>query len=367
MTFAAIRVTMPTLSLHAYLSVENRRMPRFSTHCPRRAFTLVELLVVIAIIGVLVALLLPAVQAAREASRRSSCQNNLKQFGLALLNHESALQHFPAGSRMEIGAAGPLILANANVSLLPYFEQGAISTQWDQALAYYQQPKVSILETPVEGFVCPSNGFQAVVDSIFDQFGIPPGTKLATTDYAYCRGATDAWCLSLEFPSHEKGMFHIVGKGLATPTKMSEITDGTCHTIAMGEAAGGEERTVCTLPGCTTPEGRSRADAPWMCGNIATPALAATGFPFAGIYGTTLEPFNKHPVTGTMLDESGVNDCRSSVDGGPHATSNFRSDHAGGGLFLFCDGGVRFIEESIDPIRYRALSTIAGDETATAP
>lgn len=327
------------------------------------AFTLVELLVVIAIIGVLVALLLPAVQAAREAARRSSCQNNLKQFGLALLNHEAALGYVPPGSRMKLGATGPEIGANANVALLPYLEQAAISAQWKRDESYWEQEPI-VLATPVPLFTCPSNDAQTISDQAFEDVGVPPGLRLATTDYAYSRGATDAWCVNNGYPPHENGLFHIVGENFSEVTSLKQVTDGTSHTFAMGEAAGGEEWTVCTRPQCTTPEGRSRADVPWMVGNLSTADIAATGYPFTGIYATTIERLNKRPVTSTLVDNAGIMDCRSSVDGGPHATSNFRSDHASGGFFLHCDGTVRFIEESIEAAVYRGLSTIAGDEIA---
>ena len=86
----------------------------------------------------------------------------------------------------------------------------------------------------------------------------------------------------------------------------------------------------------------------------------------AGIFGTTLEPLNKSPVTDTVLDVAAVFDCRSSVDGGSHRTSNFRSSHAGGAHFLYADGGVRFVAESIAMPVYRAASTIAGAELLSA-
>ena len=325
------------------------------------AFTIVELLVVIAIISVLVALLLPAVQAAREATRRSSCQNNLKQFGLAILNHEAALGYVPPGTRMKLGAAGPELGANANVALLPYLEQAAVEARWDRDLSYWEQEPI-VLETPIPSFTCPSNDAQTISDVAFEEVGVPAGLRLATTDYAYSRGATDAWCVYNDYPPHENGLFHIVGEHYSHVTSLRQVTDGTSHTIAMGEAAGGEEWAVCTWPRCTEAEGRSRANVPWMVGNLSTAEIAASGYPFTGIYATTLEPLNKRPVTSTLVDNAGIMDCRSSVDGGPHATSNFRSDHAGGGFFLHCDGAVGFLNESVEGIVYRGLSTIAGDE-----
>jgi prepilin-type N-terminal cleavage/methylation domain-containing protein/prepilin-type processing-associated H-X9-DG protein len=326
------------------------------------AFTLVELLVVIAIIGVLVALLLPAVQAAREAARRSSCQNNLKQFGVALLNHDAAFGYVPPGARMKIGATGPEIGANANVALLPFLEQPAIESRWNRARSYWEQDPI-VLAATVLLFTCPSNDGQTISDQAFEEIGVPAGLRLATTDYAYSRGATDAWCVSNEYPPHENGLFHIVGDGFADVTTLRQISDGTSRTFAMGEAAGGEQWTVCTRPGCTAAEGRSRADVPWMVGNLSTADIAAAGYPFTGIYGTTIEPLNKRPVTSTLVDNAGIFDCRSSADGGSHATSNFRSDHSGGGMFLYCDGSVGMIAEEMEARVYRSLSTIAGEET----
>lgn len=114
------------------------------------AFALVQLLVVIAIIGVLVALLLPVLQTAREAARRLSCQSNLKQFGLALLNHEAMFGYAPPGSRMKLGAAGPEIGPNANVALLPFLEQAAIEPLWYHAHSYWEQdPVTASRERPI--------------------------------------------------------------------------------------------------------------------------------------------------------------------------------------------------------------------------
>jgi prepilin-type N-terminal cleavage/methylation domain-containing protein len=330
-------------------------------------FTLVELLVVIAIIGVLVALLLPAVQAAREAARRSSCQNNLKQFGIALMNHHDSHGAFPYGARMRVEESGPKILTNANVALLPYLEEQSLESQWNHKLQYWEQ-QFAVLQIPVAVFTCPSNGAQMVVDPIFETLGIPPNTPLATTDYAFSKGATDAWCLGNKYPPHEKGVFHIMNEADESPTAIRHITDGTSHTIAMGEAAGNEQWPVCRKPKCSSPEGHAQgANVPWMIGNLSIDAHADTGYVFVAIYGATLEPMNKRPVTGSILNESGIFDCRSSIDGGPHSSSNFRSDHSGGVLFLFCDGSVHFLNAGIEHLIYRALSTHAGNEVATLP
>jgi prepilin-type N-terminal cleavage/methylation domain-containing protein len=347
-------------SFHPVIAV-----PRHSH--PRSGFTLVELLVVIAIIGVLVALLLPAIQAAREAARRTSCQNNLRQLGIALLNFHDARGAFPAGSVMRVEVTGPKILTNASVAILPHLEQGAVEAAWDHNKQYWEQIPQALV-TPISLFACPTNGSQPVEDSIFDTLGVKPGTQLATTDYAYSKGATDAWCLGNNYPDGEKGVFHIMNIAAEKPTGCKHITDGTSHTIAMGEAAGDSQWPVCRRPNCTTPEGHAQgANIPWMVGNLSIDAHADTGYVFVGIYGSTREAMNKRPVTGTILNEPGIFDCRSSANGGPHSSSGFRSDHTGGAQFLLCDGSAHFLREDIQLELYQALSSYAGDEVATLP
>src|SRR6476659_8350371 len=124
----------------------------------RKAFTLVELLVVIAIIGVLVALLLPAIQAAREAARRSSCTNNLKQFGIALHNYHDTLKTFPAGGCSTLPPASlDDIYSGSHALLLPYFEEKSLANLYDNKKPWMRQdPKVPATVIPV--FFCPSCG-----------------------------------------------------------------------------------------------------------------------------------------------------------------------------------------------------------------
>jgi prepilin-type processing-associated H-X9-DG protein len=96
-------------------------------------------------------------------------------------------------------------------------------------------------------------------------------------------------------------------------------------------------------------------------------SLADAGYVAGSIFGATIELMNKRPVTGSILNEPGIFDCRSSLDGGPHASSNFRGDHPGGVVFLFCDGSVHVLGESIEMPLYRAVSTYSGGETAAIP
>ena len=144
------------------------------------AFTLVELLVVIAIIGVLVALLLPAVQAAREAARRTQCTNNLKQIGLALQNHHDAQKWFPQ-NRL------PCRNATWLVAILPYMEEGIAADLWDPQKSYHFQPPKAV-QTQVSAFYCPTrrSAPQLSIDGD-SRTGVShvPG---ALGDYAGCMG-----------------------------------------------------------------------------------------------------------------------------------------------------------------------------------
>ncbi len=118
-----------------------------------RGFTLVELLVVIAIIGILVGLLLPAVQAAREAARRISCSNNLKQIGLATLNYESSTRRLPPSLCIDLTTGGGAWSAHGRI--MPYLEQGNFYDQIDLSIGWSQQPVVSRFRVPV--YFCPSD------------------------------------------------------------------------------------------------------------------------------------------------------------------------------------------------------------------
>src|SRR2546423_3619997 len=152
-----------------------------------RGFTLVELLVVIAIIGVLVALLLPAVQAAREAARRMQCSNNLKQIGLALQNHYDAMKVFPPG-QIHTTTSGEPYTTTWGIELLTYLEQANLQARYDKT----QQPTVPnnvlVLQTRIKPYICPS-------DLNTTKLEMPPigsmiNTPLAPSSYKAMAGAT---------------------------------------------------------------------------------------------------------------------------------------------------------------------------------
>src|SRR5262245_23885721 len=172
----------------------------------RTAFTLVELLVVIAIIGILIGLLLPAVQKVREAANRMACRNNLKQIGLALHNHHDAYGYLPAGysvagtDNLEMGGFGGL------VHLLPFLEQEALFRRWDLNGKWYVAPNSDLMPTQLKVFYCPSNRTSGLIDM---QYLVPiagrPLPNLAACDYLLCRGANAALCENIQIPPAGRG------------------------------------------------------------------------------------------------------------------------------------------------------------------
>jgi prepilin-type N-terminal cleavage/methylation domain-containing protein/prepilin-type processing-associated H-X9-DG protein len=369
------------------MSVDFRReqQDRFSEQAMARipslrrgGFTLVELLVVIAIIGVLVALLLPAVQAAREASRRAQCINNLKQYGLALQNHHSAKSSFPQGAMM---TKDPFqVFANANCQLLPYFEQAALAKLYDNTKPWEKQAD-GVAATVISIFKCPSSSVTVpIFDPLFE--GVVDDLIFGPAEYGFCMGYTDAFCAregvkAGTIPPSQRGMFNI-----AWGASIRQITDGTSHTIALGDASSDPRWKVCHLTKCTEADlvpnrlGQiPTAEVGWIIGEPNSSSFYKALGPKGSTYGCTVEPMNKSPVTDTFMsiiqysvDLKNFNSapsayyCRPSYEGGSHAASNYRSDHPGGCNFVFADSSVAFLEESLDLAVYRAKSTISGDE-----
>jgi prepilin-type N-terminal cleavage/methylation domain-containing protein/prepilin-type processing-associated H-X9-DG protein len=299
----------------------------------RPGFTLVELLVVIAIIGILIALLLPAVQAAREAARRIQCMNNLKQLGLALQNYHNTEQYFPPAAT-KFKSNVPYGLTSYLVYILPYIEQGAT----DAFLAGPDELDPSVgQEIPMPMFLCPSFAPE-MEESLYG-----PGT-----DYLAVMGAKNSGC-----PSPPGHLYEVLGNlyaggqrfcqrgGHATtgimheePCRIRDVTDGTSHTLLLGERAWdfGWIRSSWTLG---MSNGRYRI---------------YTGLNVLYPLHSNRSEHDPDPVTrGTALSDD----------------LPFGSEHPGGAQFVLADGSVQFINEEIDLDVYRAMATKDCGEVVT--
>jgi prepilin-type N-terminal cleavage/methylation domain-containing protein/prepilin-type processing-associated H-X9-DG protein len=390
-----------------------------------RAFTLVELLVVIAIIGVLVALLLPAIQAAREAARRSSCTNNMKQHGIALHNYHDTLKTFPASgiSKDAAGLQQGDMYASGHAMLLPYFEEAGLKGVYISNMSWWNQAQ-NVVNKAIPVFACPSNGMDnpfldKLLKLLFNAGAGKPYENFGLTNYVFCKGVTDAWCLigsvpptpgTAAMPWNDRGMFDV---NFAVNAR--KINDGLSNTIAMGEAAAGAAWPLaCATTGpsfygpnggltydmagqidvtlryknssYTDPQGQLRvAEQAWVAPQVPWKTLQTTGLYTAANVACTLEPINKNPVTVSMCDDTAIGNSKKSAvghpgtkntgaasgfvnqGGGQHLTSGFRSDHAGGANFLMADGAVRYLTDTLDMLLYQQLSTINGGEIVVLP
>jgi prepilin-type N-terminal cleavage/methylation domain-containing protein len=295
---------------------------RFVMHRFRTAFTLVELLVVIAIIGVLVALLLPAIQAARESSRRSQCSNNLKQIGLAIENFELSHKRLPPGARYSSGGTrrGSILLF-----LLPYLEESAVSssidlksTNLDKDIAKNESVRSKIVAT----FICPSDNHEGLyLGSALHNYSASRGpTELYSNPVCSCPLPPEWASLALaplDDPKNFAGPFTRVG----TTSRLSQITDGVSKTIFFGEVR----------PNCS-----DHARVGWAFTNNGNG------------YCSTLIPINYDTCSDDAPDAC-KRFCNWTTEVG------FKSSHAGGAQFLLGDGSVHFVPESIDHRMYQNL------------
>ncbi len=380
----------------------------------RHAFTLVELLVVIAIIGVLVALLLPAIQAAREAARRASCVNNMKQFAIALQNYHDALQTLPPGGCTNFNNNPERVYASPHTMLMPFFEEESLHSLYNKNQPWFlQDQRLAGYVIPI--FVCPSNAAENpfadqnlgnILPILVPGTTFSPNTEWALTTYVFCKGITDAWCNN---PKPHKSTSWVSGTTIYTERglfdfnwgpNLKKISDGTSNTIAMGEGASGPNWPVAgitsptmgpttdryALP--TNPRGQGRIAYHSWINAIPSYSIGPVGL---GVYLTgslacTIDPMNKSPVTSAYVGQTDpLSDCRAgtatarginpsscvfgSAPGscGSHIAPNFRSDHGAGCNFMFADGSVHYLSEDISMLVYQQLSTMAGEEVVAIP
>jgi prepilin-type N-terminal cleavage/methylation domain-containing protein/prepilin-type processing-associated H-X9-DG protein len=337
----------------------------------QRGFTLVELLVVIAIIGILVALLLPAVQAAREAARRMSCTNNLKQIALSMHNYHDTYKTFPQGAVARFGSVLPTtnLYVSGFSSILPFIEQQNLQNLYNFNLPWELQPS-SVAQTAIKTYECPSNAgpnpAEAAEFAILLS-GYPVGGRFGVTTYLLSKGPNFRWC-NRPASLQDIGMFDL---GLSV--KFGDIVDGTSNTLCLGEGVTGDGSWgVCVGQGCQGPPAVSSITGStvsplqaWIIPQPVSTTYQGSGLsPHTSIFGSTADPINKNPITETLVDDAGFGNCGA---GDNDSTSNFSSYHPGGANFARADGSVSFLGETTELAVLRGLSTIRGGEVVSVP
>jgi prepilin-type N-terminal cleavage/methylation domain-containing protein/prepilin-type processing-associated H-X9-DG protein len=316
------------------------RFPMREVNSPRfrRAFTLIELLVVLFIIGLLIALLLPAVQASREAARRTQCLNNLRQIGLALANYSSVSGVYPPGWIERGSSDAPAWGWGARV--LDFLEQrqvvaGDLLAQW---LA--TQATRTVQTTTLAVFLCPSSPGGGLVERSVGSMGPFAFAEFAPSNYVGSAGNKNP----LYFPQTCGGIFF-----LNSAVTAADITDGMSSTLLVGERS------------------RDLSDATWSGGFLAN---NCTGPPWpvqvCDVAVTSFTLSNAGPATGPGYTGSTVFPAIQVPNDRQPGPSGYRSLHPGGCNFLFCDGSVCFVKETVNPPTFAALATRAGGEVVGA-
>lgn len=346
-------------------------MKTYMRSFPRRGFTLVELLVVIAIIGVMVGLLLPAVQAAREAARRMSCSNNLKQLALATHNYESTFKMIPA--MMGTSTYSP------QARILPFIEQAAMSDRINFSVplllppawqSLYNPAVRDLVSQPISTFLCPSEASNSMFAITFadNTTGVAAGIN-----YMFSNGNGVG--------TNYDDRFRTNGMVFENSwTRFRDVTDGTSNTVLMAETVLGDQ-VIGPSPSPTRPHRRtaswggttSVAGVPgFVTGGsvISNPDLGAlfNGGTFTSYRGTRGEAWIRGVpsaivVNGYLPPNSPIPDV--SMHGrGFYAA---RSYHPGGATHALVDASVRFISDSTDLIVHRAIYSRDGGEVVQMP
>jgi prepilin-type N-terminal cleavage/methylation domain-containing protein/prepilin-type processing-associated H-X9-DG protein len=341
--------------------------------CPPRrilGFTLVELLVVIAIIGVLVALLLPAVQAAREAARRTSCLNNLKNLSLGAMNHEASKKMLPPGRKFDRWDT-----YTWTQFILPYIEQQPVyQAYWTISDPVYSTTvpgsngpignDVRLRQarhSQVPLFYCPSDITPAANEMDTLEYGFWRGS------YRGCTGAGDMYGNKLAFLDGTvpefgwKGAMGIVPTPGATVTlnpgvRLKEISDGTSRTVLFSEGI------VPVTPGWGGVMGET------IYGNMGGALFSNYKTPNSSdkdeIYGACPPPDAGYLPPCDCGSRCGA---QPGGQGGPAAHAAARGVHPGGVNTSMVDGSIKFVSDGVEPLVWRAAATISFDETLDLP
>ncbi|HVJ81125.1 MAG TPA: DUF1559 domain-containing protein [Planctomycetia bacterium] len=367
----------------------------------RLGFTLIELLVVIAIIGVLIALLLPAVQAAREAARRAQCTNNLKQIGLALHNYADAFKVFPPGRGYPCCNSGhaPSGCHSPQMMILPYIEQDSLSQAYNFSRGGGDGlgPNYTVNITLIGSFLCPSDSFNGLTTDS-GPFGLAPASP---QNYRANVGVTACAARPYNrhygnFPgeaAHSGGTgqlhFEICSKEMTGPfsdtggTGLKSITDGTSHTVGFAERLVGASLVDTEPPprlyygdiyAGNANDAMTYLQAYDLCkslslapGGGSTNAYSLMGLElgFGRWSGGYISSFYNH----VMPPNSPIYDC-AMVDGWAarnqrQAVVTARSRHPGGVNVLMLDGSGTFVSDSIDLNIWRAIGTASAGDAHT--
>ena len=346
-----------------------------SSSSSRRGFTLIELLVVIAIIAILIALLLPAVQQAREAARRSTCKNNLKQLGIAMHNYHETHSIFPRANfeRQEsttYGYGGYSYFAfSAQAMMLPFLDQAPLYNQFNFSLAPNQSTNNTVKQAVIPAFLCPSDTRNI---SNGGGYNYGPGNS-----YAVCAGPSLYWFAYAPSGTTPTNLQHQVGMfNYRKAVRLRDLTDGASNTIAASEIMMGDGNndasqigegdtvrgvsrgsiassyptladiktwgSAClakksSLPASPAPRGDTGSN--WAYGNIGS-----------SVFNTLTNPNSEYP------------NCVSCVTCGTNDSPGLfaaRSRHTGGVHVLLGDGSTRFVSENIDNATWRNLGGVA--------
>jgi prepilin-type N-terminal cleavage/methylation domain-containing protein len=326
----------------------------------RTAFTLIELLVVIAIIAILVALLLPAVQQAREAARRSSCKNNLKQIGLALHNYHDTHRAFPPG--YIVRGVGPTEMAAAETTangpgfawgtmILPMIEQTALYDQLDFGRNAHDLPNVTLGATPLATFRCPSDPGPDVF-TVADGDGVNYALGLANYVGIFGYGSVTMHAGQPQRP----GLLYRNSR-----KRIRDVTDGTSNTIMVGERMHRHDFNRIADSSAPQYQAPSDAHATWYAAirNVFRPS------------GMTNMMISSNPMMATeaqgslVLSHVGQSMGMMMMHRTPNTTNHivhFSSAHQGGLHFILADGSVHFLSENIDYDTFRRLGEIGDGE-----
>lgn len=342
-----------------------------------RGFTLIELLVVIAIIAVLVAILLPAVQQAREAARRSQCQNNLKQLGVAMHSYLETHSVFPRGNFERYDAATygygnySYFSFSAHAMLLPFMDQGALYNRLDFSLAPNQGANDTTKRATVPGFLCPSDLNQIPNGG---GYNLGPGNNymMSAGPSMYWFGfAPSAVTTTIPNMDHQVGMYNY-----RRTVSMRDLTDGSSNVIAASELVKGDGENTATsvsigdtlravgtagaalsFPTQATVDAWSAAcQAAYTTPSTANPPRGDTGSNWAygniglTVFNTILPPNPSHPAC-ISCATCGTNDG--------NGLFSARSRHTGGANVLMGDGRVEFVGSNVDGLTWRRLGGVA--------